>query len=673
MAKKLLDTPESENKKELKSESKNIEKSKQDKKKEKKISNKKMLNKSPNGFSMWRIYWFLFVICITWGLRSLDSATPTNLAANTWTMVSIDETEEITLNQWLGYYRSGDFKNVVVINDQELEWYKFLSSGETETYFQGKISTEKYKRFKTEKSDTLSILDLWIALTWDTEVSLVHKDQSIWEKLAEQMWWIVLLLLALAIWVRFILPKAWANWMFGMKVWKENKKNESKTKFSDIAWMDEVKNELIEIIDYLKEPEKYQKIWARPPKWVLLYWAPWSWKTLLARAVAGEAWVAFFSASWSEFMEMLVWMWAARVRKLFEQAKIAGKAIIFIDEIDAIWKKRGVWYTWGHQEQEQTLNQILTEMDWFDKNTNIIVMAATNRPDTLDPALLRAWRFDRKVFVSVPTFEERIQIFEYYLKKKKVNKEVNIQSLAKRTSWLVWADIENIVNEAALQVAKTNREELENHDFEYALEKVIMWPEKKVKSMKENEKKIVAYHELWHAVTWHLLDNTDPIEKISIVRRWHALGVTWTTPEEDKNLYSKAKFLDEIVSLLWGRAAEEVFFGKEEITTWASNDLERATEIVKSMILKYGMDDDFGPINYLKEWEEQWWTNPYSENIAQEVDKKIKDYLQSSYKKAKAILKANEELINKMANILLEKEYLSSEEFLEMMKEGKKI
>jgi len=336
MAKKLLDTPESENKKELKSESKNIEKSKQDKKKEKKISNKKMLNKSPNGFSMWRIYWFLFVICITWGLRSLDSATPTNLAANTWTMVSIDETEEITLNQWLDYYRSGDFKNVVVINDQELEWYKFLSSGETETYFQGKISTEKYKRFKTEKSDTLSILDLWIALTWDTEVSLVHKDQSIWEKLAEQMWWIVLLLLALAIWVRFILPKAWANGMFGMKVWKENKKNESKTKFSDIAWMDEVKNELIEIIDYLKEPEKYQKIWARPPKWVLLYWAPWSWKTLLARAVAWEAWVAFFSASWSEFMEMLVWMWAARVRKLFEQAKVAGKAIIFIDEIDAI-------------------------------------------------------------------------------------------------------------------------------------------------------------------------------------------------------------------------------------------------------------------------------------------------------------------------------------------------
>ncbi len=232
-------------------------------------------------------------------------------------------------------------------------------------------------------------------------------------------------------------------------------------------------------------------------------------------------------------------------------------------------------------------------MDGFDKNTNIIVMAATNRPDTLDPALLRAGRFDRKVFVSVPTLEERIQIFEYYLKSKKVDEKVNLESLAKRTSGLVGADIENVVNEAALQVAKHNRETLESEDFEYALEKVIMGPEKKVKSMKEKEKKLVAYHELGHAVTGHLLENADPIEKISIVRRGHALGVTWTTPEEDKNLYSKAKFLDEVVTLLGGRAAEELFFGKEEITTGASNDFERATNIIKNMILKYGMDEDF--------------------------------------------------------------------------------
>lgn len=270
----------------------------------------------------------------------------------------------------------------------------------------------------------------------------------------------------------------------------------------------------------------------------------------MARAVAGEAGVAFFSASGSEFMEMLVGMGASKVRKLFEQAKAAGKAIIFIDEIDAIGKKRGAGYTGGHQEQEQTLNQILTEMDGFDKNTNIIVMAATNRPDTLDPALLRAGRFDRKVLVAAPTFEERIQIFQYYFQKRTIDPKVNIESLAKRTSGLVGADIENVVNEAALQVAKDGREALRVEDFEYALEKAIMGPEKRVKSMKEKEKKLVAYHELGHAVTGHLLVNADPIEKISIVRRGQALGVTWTSPEEDKHLYSKAKFLDELVTLL---------------------------------------------------------------------------------------------------------------------------
>lgn len=387
----------------------------------------------------------------------------------------------------------------------------------------------------------------------------------------------------------------------------------------------------------------------------------------MARAVAGEAGVAFFSASGSEFMEMLVGMGASKVRKLFEQAKAAGKAIIFIDEIDAIGKKRGAGYTGGHQEQEQTLNQILTEMDGFDKNTNIIVMAATNRPDTLDPALLRAGRFDRKVLVAAPTFEERIQIFQYYFQKRTIDPKVNIESLAKRTSGLVGADIENVVNEAALQVAKDGREALRVEDFEYALEKAIMGPEKRVKSMKEKEKKLVAYHELGHAVTGHLLVNADPIEKISIVRRGQALGVTWTSPEEDKHLYSKAKFLDELVTLLGGRAAEEVFFGKDEITTGASNDFERATGIVKNMILRYGMDEDFGTINYLKTGEESEFVRPYSEKMAELLDAKIKIYLDTAYLKAKTILEEKRELIDKMCAVLLEKEYLSSEEFVAMM------
>lgn len=366
-------------------------------------------------------------------------------------------------------------------------------------------------------------------------------------------------------------------------------------------------------------------------------------------------------------MEMLVGMGASKVRKLFDQAKEAGRAIIFIDEIDAIGKKRGSGYTGGHQEQEQTLNQILTEMDGFDKTTNIIVMAATNRPDTLDPALLRAGRFDRKIMVTVPTFEERIQIFNYYFQKRTIDAKVNVESLSKRTSGLVGADIENIVNEAALQVAKEGREILMVEDFEYALEKVIMGPEKKVKSIKEKEKKLIAYHELGHAITGHLLENTDPIEKISIVRRGHALGITWTTPEEDKNLYSKAKFLDELVTLLGGRAAEEIFFGKDEITTGASNDFERATGIVKNMIVKYGMDEELGTINYLTEGEGAEFIRPYSEKMAEIVDEKIKSYLATAYQKAKTILTENRVLMEKMCGVLLEKEYLSSEEFAKMM------
>ena len=658
--------------------SKNSEKNKEITKKNNEISKKNNewtpeKNKKKSDSYRWWGYWVIVLLVVAFWLNATQNSKLAPIFwAWSWAMEVVTEDESLALNQWLDHYQSWDFKKVNVINDRDLEWYSFIKTWEKSILWFS-APTEEYKLYKSEKAESLSVVDMWLQLTWDIEISLYKVEDSIWEKLLEQMWTLILLLIIFLIWMRFLIPKNWPSGMFGIKVGRESKKNESKTKFSDIAWMEEVKNELIEIIDYLKSPEKYQKIWARPPKWVLLYWVPGSWKTLLARAVAWEAGVSFFSASWSEFMEMLVWMWAAKVRKLFEQAKAAWKAIIFIDEIDAIWKKRWAWYTGGHQEQEQTLNQILTEMDWFDKNTNIIVMAATNRPDTLDPALLRAGRFDRKVFVSVPTFEERIQIFEYYLKKKKIAKDVSIQSLAKRTSWLVWADIENVVNEAALQVAKANRDTLEVADFEYALEKVIMWPEKKVKSMKEKEKKLVAYHELWHAVTGHLLENTDPIEKISIVRRGHALWVTWTTPEEDKNLYSKAKFLDEIVSLLWGRAAEEVFFWKDEITTWASNDLERATEIIKSMILKYWMDDDFWPINYLKEWEEQGIINPYSEDIAQLVDKKIKAYLQDAYQKAKKILKKNEDLINNMAEILLEKEYLSSDEFLEMMKDGKKL
>lgn len=588
--------------------------------------------------------------------------------SSTWTgtIEAIQETKQLPLSEWMANYQSWSFSKIELINDQELKGFSFIESWTQNLLFWNQVTIENYNLLTTTKPVSTSLTELGISVTGDNTVLVTYKWESLLSKLIAQVGYIIIFIIILYVGMRFIMPKGWNN-LFWVKVWKENKKSESKTTFSDIAGMDEVKNELIEIVDYLKNPKKYEKLGVRPPKWVLLYGAPGGGKTLLARAVAGEADVAFFSTAGSEFMEMLVGLGAAKVRKLFEQAKAAGKAIIFIDEIDAIGKRRGSWYTWGHQEQEQTLNQILTEMDGFDQSTNIIVIAATNRPDTLDPALLRAGRFDRKVLVSAPTYEERIQIFNYYLKNKKLDQKVSIESLARRTSGLVGADIENIVNEATLQVAKDNREILTIQDFEYALEKVIMWPEKKVKSTKEKEKKLVAYHELGHAVTGHLLENADPVEKISIVRRGQALWVTWTTPEEDKNLYSKAKFLDELVTLLWGRAAEEVFFGKDEITTGASNDFQRATAIVKNMILRYGMDEDFGPINYLKDSEEQAFTNPYSEKMAELLDQKIKSYLENAYTKAKTILIENKDLIEKMCKILLEKEYLSSEEFVQMM------
>ncbi|MDR2190968.1 MAG: AAA family ATPase [Candidatus Peribacteria bacterium] len=393
---------------------------------------------------------------------------------------------------------------------------------------------------------------------------------------------------------------------------------------------------------------------------------------MLARAVAGEADVAFFSTSGSEFMEMLVGMGAAKVRTLFKQAKDAGKAIIFIDEIDAIGKKRGNGTTGGHQEQEQTLNQILTEMDGFENDTNIIVMAATNRPDILDPALLRAGRFDRKIFVTAPTAEERTEIFNYYLKNKKVDKKVRLESLTKRTSGLVGADIENIVNEASLKIAKEEREVLEVDDFEYALEKIIMGPEKKVKGIQEKEKQITAYHELGHALLAHLQPEADPVEKISIVRRGHALGVTRTTPTEDKNLYSKQYLLSELSVMLAGRAAEEVFFGKEEITTGASNDFERANKTIRNMLTKFGMDEELGMVVY-EENPDFNFTKPYSEMTAQTIDAKVKVYLENAYKISKQMIMQHKSLLENIAKMLIEKEYISGDEFAEMIDNPEKI
>ncbi len=618
----------------------------------------------------WLYFVVWFVVLVTIGLHLAQRAW---FATDKQTIVQ--KTTDISLNDFVARYESGDFMRIVEEDAESLKWYHLIETKEVDNVlWLGKSFVQEYVEvFQTPTPQWVSLLDLGISLTGATQVEALYNKQSVLSQLFEFVAPLLWVLVVFFLIFRFMGPKG-GGMPFNLKIGKLASKTGVQTKFKDVAGMHEVKEELAEIVDYLKNPAKYHKVGARHPKWVLLYGQPWSGKTLLARAVAGESNTAFFSSSGSEFMEMLVGMGAAKVRELFTKAKSAGKAIIFIDEIDAIGKKRWSGYTGGHQEQEQTLNQILTEMDGFDKNATIVVIAATNRPDTLDPALMRAGRFDRKIYVSRPTLEERIEIFSYYLEKKKMAKDLKIPTLAKRTSGLVWADIENIVNEASMKIAKDNRSELTAQDFEYALEKVLMWPEKKIKSITDEEKKIVAYHELGHAITAHILPHADPVEKISIVSRGQALGVTWMMPKEEKYLHSKQKFLDDVVSLLGGRAAEEVFFGKESITTGASNDFERATKTITDLVATYGMDEELGPVRYMDAERDDGYgfTKPFSEKTAEKIDAKIKEYLVDAYAKAKDIITKNKKLIDSMAQLLLLKEYITKDEFDAIMADPRK-
>ena len=626
------------------------------------------------------LIFFTVIIAVT--QNEMNPNFSSSKSNKTWTrevkhIDNIIKKDEKSLNSRLSLYNSWFFKKIEVEDWVTLNWYILSGSEEKNTLFPmwWKRTIDNYYLVTTKKPADTSVIELWLSLTWDTTINTIYNEESIFVSFLKEFWGLILFFLVFMIGFRLMMWKGnWAWWLMDIKVWKKSTKETSKTRFSDVAWMEEVKNELMEVVDYLKNPEKYHKVGARHPKWILLYGEPGSGKTLLARAVAGEADVAFFSASGSEFMEMLVGMWAAKVRTLFKQAKDAGKAIIFIDEIDAIGKKRWNGNTWWHQEQEQTLNQILTEMDGFDNQTNIIVMAATNRPDILDPALLRAGRFDRKVYVTSPTAEERTEIFNYYLKKKELSPKVNLKSLVKRTSGLVWADIENIVNEAALKIAKDWRTVLEPEDFEYALEKVIMWPEKKSKWIQEKEKRIIAFHELGHALLAHVQPEADAPEKISIVRRWHALGLTWITPAEDRNLYSRNYILAEVAGLLWWRASEEIFFGKDEITTGASNDFERANKIIRDMITKYGMDPEIGLVVYPDEQSSDFsFFKPYSEETAQKIDEKVKKYLEDAYEVAKNTIMKHKTTMEKIAELLIKKEYISGEDFSVMVENPDKI
>ena len=440
--------------------------------------------------------------------------------------------------------------------------------------------------------------------------------------------------------------------------------------FDDVAGADESKEELKEVVEFLREPQKFIQLGARIPKGVLLVGPPGTGKTLIAKAVSGEAGVPFFSISGSEFVEMFVGVGASRVRDLFDQAKRHSPCIVFVDEIDAVGRQRGAGLGGSHDEREQTLNQLLVEMDGFDTDTNIIIMAATNRPDILDPALLRPGRFDRRVVLDRPDMRGREAILKVHVKGKPLAPNVDLTLIARSTPGFVGADIENLVNEAAILAARRNKKVIEQPEFEEAIERVIAGPERKSRLISEDEKRIVAYHEAGHAVVMHSIPESDPVQKVSIIARGMAGGFTLSLPEEDRTLMPRKKLLADLVGLLGGRAAEELVF--DDITSGASNDIERVTQVARTMVTRLGMSETLGPMVYGQKEEliflgrEISEQRDYSEAVAEQIDREVRKLVSEAYDKSRAILREHRDALDRVAARLMEVETISREEFEEL-------
>ncbi len=509
-----------------------------------------------------------------------------------------------------------------------------------------------------------------------------------WKPAADNSFWInilpniILMVLFIVVWLFFMrrlsngMGDAGKSFTFGKAKIKSVNDEKRKTTFADVAGADEEKEELREIVEFLKDPKKYNELGARIPKGVLLVGPPGTGKTLLARAVAGEAGVQFFSISGSDFVEMFVGVGASRVRDLFEQAHKSSPCIIFIDEIDAVGRQRGAGLGGGHDEREQTLNQLLVEMDGFGANEGVIMIAATNRPDILDPALMRPGRFDRQVIVGRPDIKGREEILKVHAKGKPLAPDVNLRTIAKSTAGFTGADLENLLNEAALLAARRNLKAITMTEVEEATIKVVVGAEKKSRVMSDKEKKLTAYHEAGHAIATYFCTTQDPVHQISIIPRGMAGGFTMSLPSEDRSYRSKNEMLEEIVVLLGGRVAEALILG--DISTGASNDIERATNIVFSMITKYGMSEKLGPITFGSSdgevflGKEFGHNKTYSEETAAKIDEEINRYITDGYNKTEEILKEHTPELHRVAQFLFEHEKMTGEQFICAM-EGKEI
>ncbi len=568
---------------------------------------------------------------------------------------TIYQGQKISLNEFLLKVKQGEIKNITLKNDTEIV-----------------AETKDGKIFKTSKDPGISLTEILkdYGISSTTIFNLeIKKETTGWKDIGIALLFNLLpfLLVAWIFWQIFRQAQRGTTQIFDftkarVRIFGPGSELKEKITFSDIADLEEAKEELKEVIDFLKNPKKYLEIGAKIPRGILLVGPPGTGKTLLAKAVANEAGVPFFSASGSEFMEVFVGIGSARIRSLFDQARRAGRAIIFIDEIDSIGKMRGLGIGGGYEEREHTLNQLLAEMDGIGREEGILVFAATNKPELLDPALLRPGRFDRKIVLDLPDIKAREEILKIHLRDKKVGK-INLKQIAQRTPGFSGADLANLCNEAAILAARRNKEYITQKELLDAIEKVLLGPERKTKVYSKKEKEIAAYHEAGHAIVAHYLPYASKVQKISIIARSRAGGYTLKLPTEEKNFYFKKEFLDELASILGGYAAEKLIFN--DVTTGAQNDLEIATNLARQLVIRFGMSEKLGPISFARSQKflPEFFEREYSEKTAETIDEEVRNLINQALERAIKVLEEKKDKLKKVAEVLIKKEVIEKKEF----------